>query len=131
MDFTFLPSAAAIEASVMPDDYAFSVPRLPVNLFATGEKLNMQPELATAYRPIISTVADSSTHISTPSAMSEIHDNTSTSVDFHAVADMLNTAAQKVEAKVEKEVEAAGGVMKQVWKGLLDDVFGSKAKPVS
>lgn len=70
--------------------------------------------------PTIHTVAADGTHIYAPSAMSEVTDNNT--VDFQGMAAM-------VASRLGKTTEEGAGMAKQLWGGLLDDVFGSKGGP--
>lgn len=76
-------------------------------------------------RAEISTVCADSTHIDTPSAMSEVADNLSVDLDPYDLT-------RKVAASGAQEKELAAGklenpgIFKAFWNGLLDDLFGVK-----
>lgn len=76
-------------------------------------------------RPEISTVAADSTHISAPSAMSDVHDNASVEIDFTSIVDKVQAAAKRVTGTVPAEEQ---GVVREVWDGFLEDIFGPKRK---
>jgi len=67
-------------------------------------------------RPLIHLVSGSHDH--TPSAMSEVADNTD--IDFEGI--------KVVAAKVAEGAEQGVGAVRQIWEGLLDDVLGPKKK---
>ncbi len=137
IDFAYFPS---LPATPSPDaDISLRVPLLPAAFFpprnststststtSTPPRAPMadfDPEPATVGPTIITTSLES-THWSRPSAMSDVQDNSAHAVDFHEVAERMNMTAKKVE----EEVEVAGGMVRQIWKGLVDDVFGAKKK---
>lgn len=66
--------------------------------------------------PTIYTVAEG-THIHAPSAMSEMTDSNHT--DFQGLA-------SNVANKISKDVEEGTGMARQLWSGLVDDIFGPK-----
>lgn len=70
-------------------------------------------------RPEIVTAAADSTHIASPRAFSEVHDNSA--VDVAAMAEQV-ASATGVRMGGSKDEEP--GIMKQVWNGLLEDIFG-------
>jgi hypothetical protein len=75
-------------------------------------------------KPLINLMSADSTHISAPSAMSEVHDNNA--VPFEGIS--LTT----VDANTGPEADAEDlkGAVKQLFSGIVDDVFGPK-KPSS
>lgn len=76
-------------------------------------------------RPTISTASLDSTHISAPSAFAEVHDNSAMKIDFHDMADKVTSTVKKV---ADAEPAEKTGVLKELWNGFLDDVFGAKQK---
>ena len=76
-------------------------------------------------RPEISTVSADSTHIASPSAMSEVTDNHAIELDPYDLTAKVTAAAKKMgELPADKLREA--GVVKELWMGLLDDLMGGK-----
>ena len=76
-------------------------------------------------RPEISTVSADSTHIASPSAMSEVTDNHAIELDPYDLTAKVNAAAKKMsELPAEKLKDV--GVLKELWMGFLDDMFGRK-----
>ena len=76
-------------------------------------------------RPEISTVSADSTHIASPSAMSEVTDNHAIELDPYDLTAKVAAAAKKMgELPADKLREA--GVVKELWMGLLDDFMGRK-----
>lgn len=76
-------------------------------------------------RPTISTASLDSTHISAPSALAEVHDNSAMNLDFHDMADKVTSTVKKV---ADAEPAQKVGIAKEIWTGFLDDVFGAKQK---
>lgn len=71
-------------------------------------------------KPEINLISADSTHISTPSALSEVTDNLTAAVGFEGVVGVVREGKKKVETEV--------GEVKRIWDGLLDDVLGVKTK---
>jgi hypothetical protein len=65
-------------------------------------------------QPTIYTVSADGTHIHSPSAMSEVTD--SDSIDFQGMA-------ETVANKVSKPMEAGDSMVRQIWTGLMEDIF--------
>ena len=85
----------------------------------------MDRAVESVVRPEISTVSAESTHIASPSAMSEVTDNHAIELDPYDLTAKVAAAAKKMgELPGEKLKEA--GVMKELWMGLLDDLMGGK-----
>lgn len=74
-------------------------------------------------RPEISTVSCDSTHIESPSAMSEVTDNHSVELDPFNLTSKVAAAARMAGVPVEQLREP--GVIKKLWDGLMDDLLGS------
>ena len=77
--------------------------------------------------PTVVTAAADSTHISTPSIMNDVHDNTAVAVDFHALAERM----QGTMGKVKERARESQGTMKQLWEGVVDDVLGPKQSSIA
>jgi len=120
IDFAYLPDFDPdISFAPVP---VMRVPLLPSDVY-TGSSI---PTYATAeaehtvMKPEIVTVSADSTHIHAPSAMSEVSDNGS--VDFQGMAEKV---AQRL-GKTTAEVAGKGSMARQVWGGMVDDLFGPK-----
>lgn len=81
-------------------------------------------------RPTIVTASADSTHVSAPSAMSELHDNAA--VDVGHMAERVAAAGTKQlgggGAGVGAPSEESQGMVRTVLKGMLEDIMGP-AKP--
>jgi len=97
---------------------------VPVDILTTAVSPGQESHTSQVMRPEIVTASADSTHISAPSAMHEVHDNSAMDIDFHGMAERTAATVKKMESQVEEQA----GVVKQLWNGLLDDVFGSKQK---
>lgn len=74
-------------------------------------------------RPEIVTASADSTHVSSPSAMAEVHDNND--VDVHHIGE-LSVTAPLSPTDGGGATEGSGGMASQIWGGLLEDVFGRR-----
>jgi hypothetical protein len=119
IDFAFLPDFNP-ETEVAP---ILRVPLLPSTVLSSTSTLNSYAVEAedTVMRPEIITVSADSTHISAPSAMSEVSDNTA--IDFQGMAEKVSAAAARFKAG---SIDETAGMAKQVWSGFLDDLLGPK-----
>lgn len=119
MDFAYLPSEPA---PTPMDNVNLRVPLLPENYTPsrTGAHAHETLSYDAVTTPNIVTAAADSTHISAPSVMSEVHDNTAAPVDFHALAERM----QGTVGKVKERARESQGTMRQLWEGVVDDVFG-------
>lgn len=68
-------------------------------------------------QPTIYTAAADSTHIHAPSAMTDATEGNH--IDFQGMA-------AKVSSKLQKPVEEAEGMAKQIWNGFVEDILGPK-----
>ena len=68
-------------------------------------------------QPTIYTAAADSTHIHAPSAMSDVTEGNH--IDFQGMA-------SKVTRNIQQPVEEAESMVKQIWNGLVEDVFDPK-----
>ncbi|KAL8812946.1 MAG: hypothetical protein Q9200_000643 [Gallowayella weberi] len=118
MDFAYMPQHSLEEAAA-PE--VIRIPRLPHNF----SKANQEEAEERVVRPQISLVSANSTHIESPSAMSEVTDNHAAELDPYDLTNKVTAAASAMaEAPLEKIREA--GTIRQLWSGLIDDLFGSK-----
>lgn len=104
-------------------DPAMRIPLLHSNFTPsrTGVLGKLSDEPMPVHRPIIVTASSETTHVSSPSAMTEIHDHT-------GMPDLPDAAIAVTQA-VKAEAKAAQGFFQQVVGGMLDDVFGAKRNP--
>ena len=106
----------------------FRVPLLPDNVTPPLEhtkNAHHDVHMEAVTRPQIRTISADSTHIDSPSAMSEVIDNHTVDVDvFDLTSKVKNAAAMKV-TKV-AEMGAERGVVGNLVNGIMDDVFGPK-----
>lgn len=116
-----------------PESETLRVPLLPDNVAPPLEHTNnahhdfhMQP----VSRPQIHTVSADSTHIDSPSAMSEVMDNHTIEVDvFDLTRKVKNAAAARMSEVAimgAEEVEKQRGLVGNLVNGMMDDVFGPK-----
>lgn len=139
IDFAYLPEFPLPELDYNSPEYISSVrvPILPTyNPVAANREMDPLTSTSTL-KPTISTVAGETTHINTPSAMSDVDDGAHhESTDFHDVvstlasgADVIRGASRNVLIGTEggeEPVHRAKGVVKGIWTGLMDDVFGPR-----
>jgi hypothetical protein len=113
IDFFYLPDVSFDSAPEPP----IRVPLLPETVYTGRAARAMhEDESEETLRPLINLVSGS--HIHTPSAMSEVSDNTD--IDFEGI--------KVVAAKVGEGAEQGVSAVKQIWEGLLDDILGPKKK---
>lgn len=136
LTMTFSPVDRAVFPSVAdmsPTRESIRVPYLPDTFTRTSSSVPRVPETSDqVFRAEISTVAHESTHLHPPSPLSDVVDNGAITFDPYDLAAKVGQAAKKVSAKVAPTEEGGvSGVLKQVWNGLMDDVFGrsSSLKP--
>lgn len=112
-------------------DASFRVPRLPLQFFPPKNGSSTSAAAsdidAPVQRTIISTTSGDASHISSNTTLSEVHDASSAEhLDFEGMVAKLSGAAEAMAKRVEEESPKAGGIVRQVWSGLLDDLFGAK-----
>lgn len=109
------------------------VPLLPSNFFParTGAHADLSQDYTSVHKAEIVTASADSTHISTPSAMSEMQDNIATSVDFHEIADTISRVIQDVGVASQQQVAQSSSMMKQLYNDLVDDVFGGNKRSIA
>lgn len=77
-------------------------------------------------RPEITTTSANGTHIESPSAMSDVTDNPGhTDLDPFDFTNTVTTAASKATGMPVERLQEPG-VVKELWKGLLDDILGAR-----
>jgi len=120
IDFAYFPDHD-------PDTSEIPIGRIPLISTFTPSRTGgygMAEEIE-VMRPTISTASADSTHISAPSAMHEVHDNSAMDIDYHGMAERISKAARKVS---NTPIQEQPGMIKEVWTGLMDDMFGSKGQ---
>lgn len=141
VDRTIFPSLSSDAATnpINRDQSIIRVPYLPDTFTRTSSTVPRQQEATddqVVFRAEISTVAHESTHPHPPSALSDVVDNGAISLDPYDLATKVSHAARRIlsdnKVVATKQDEGVTGVFKQVWSGLMDDVFGppsSRLKP--
>ena len=121
MDFTYLPAEPAPNPM---DNVNMRVPLLPDSHSSSqvGIHAPETPSYENVTKQTIVTAAADSTHVSAPSAMSDVHDNTAAPVDYPNLADRLETAAAGVKASAKR----SQGTLGKLWEDVVDDIFGPK-----
>ncbi|KAI4105340.1 MAG: hypothetical protein L6R37_002790 [Teloschistes peruensis] len=119
IDFAYMPQHTLEEA--MPPE-VIRTPLLPHNFFPPRTTEGSQGVVESVVRPEISTVSANSTHIESPSAMSEVTDNHAIEIDPYNLTSKVTVAAAKIAEVPTREA----GVMRELWDGLLDDLFGPR-----
>ncbi|KAI9815001.1 MAG: hypothetical protein M1827_002844 [Pycnora praestabilis] len=120
IDLTFLPR---FEPEAQKHD-SLRVPLLPDN-FSLGAYQHPKEAEEAVIRPEISTASHESTHISAPSALSDVLDNASIHFDPYNLPEHVYVAASKITSTPVQKLKE-NGFMSELWTGLLDDVFGKK-----
>ena len=101
------------------------IPLLPNN-YTTPRNGDIDPGvIEPVIRPEISTVSADSTHIDSPSAMSEVTDNHAVELDPFDLTSKVTVAASKMAGMPVSTVKEPGAVS-QLLNGVLDDLLGSK-----
>lgn len=98
------------------------IPLLPHNFFPPRNAEGLQGAVDSVVRPEISTVSANSTHIESPSAMSEVTDNHAIEIDPYNLTSKVTVAAANIAKVPAREASA----MRELWGGLLDDLFGPR-----
>ncbi|KAF1955501.1 hypothetical protein CC80DRAFT_493002 [Byssothecium circinans] len=112
IDFAYIPD---FDPDSQSAPVAIRVPILPQTT-VTYTALPEEAEEAVML-PTIHTVAADSTHIHAPAALSELAD--SNHIDFQGMA---SYAAKKLS----RDVEEGAGMARQLWGGLMEDIWGPK-----
>ncbi|MCJ1470544.1 hypothetical protein MMC07_009190 [Pseudocyphellaria aurata] len=121
IDYAYMPQFQLAETS-HPE--VLRIPLLPDNSSPLRNDEDHGEAVESVIRPEISTVSADSTHIDSPSAMSEVTDNHSMELDPYDLTSKVTAAAAKV-AQVPEENPTEPGWVKEIWNGFLDDLFGS------
>lgn len=122
IDFAYMPQHTLEEAN--PPE-VMRIPLLPQNFFPPRAEQGLEEAVESVIRPEISLVSANSTHIESPSAMSEVTDNHAMDLDPYNLTNMVAVAATRTAEDAMEKIREAGTV-RELWSGLLDDLFGSK-----
>lgn len=121
IDYAYMPQFKLVESS-HPE--VSRIPLLPDNNSPLRNDENHGESVESVIRPEISTVSADSTHIDSPSAMSEVTDNHSIELDPFDLTSKVTAAAAKM-AQVPKENPKEPGLVTEIWNGFLDDLLGA------
>lgn len=122
IDYAYMPQFQLAETS-HPE--VLRIPLLPDNYSPLRNDEDHGESVESVIRPEISTVSADSTHIDSPSAMSEVTDNHSMELDPYDLTSKVTAAAAKVTQVPEENLKEPGWV-KEIWNGFLDDLLGSR-----
>ncbi|KAK6007609.1 hypothetical protein QM012_004423 [Aureobasidium pullulans] len=120
IDFAYFPDfdpdnaeASAIRVPLLPNN--FSPARTGAHSPEAADDMVMKPQINTmAADKIISN-------------FSEVSDNNAMTIDFHGMAERIAAATQKA---AQAPIAEQTSIMKQLWKGIVEDFKGVQAKPV-
>ena len=100
--------------------------RIPILPFTSTPPPRSNEALESVIRPEITTTSANGTHIESPSAMSDVTDNPGYADlnPFDLTSTVTTAASRATGVSVERLQEP--GVVKELWNGLLDDIFGEK-----
>ncbi|KAL8766599.1 MAG: hypothetical protein Q9209_006664 [Squamulea sp. 1 TL-2023] len=118
IDLAYMPQHA-LEKAAPPE--VLRIPRLPQN----DSKTSHEDAVESVVRPQISLVSANGTHIESPSPMSEVTDNHAVDLDPFDLTNTVTAAASKITEIPMGQIREAGTV-RQLWAGLMDDLFGLK-----
>ncbi|KAL8720355.1 MAG: hypothetical protein Q9225_002783 [Loekoesia sp. 1 TL-2023] len=123
IDFAYMPKHTLEEAT--PPE-VMRIPLLPHNFLPPRTDQGLEEAVDNVVRPEISTVSANSTHIESPSAMSEVTDNDAIDLDPYDLTNKVMAAATKTAKDTTGQISREAGTVRQLWSGLLDDIFGSR-----
>lgn len=138
IDFAFMPDsnlanqeAAAIRVPLVPTN--FSPPRTGAHAPETPDavcktcmwlskgNLRTNGVVQEVMKPTISTMSADTSNIH---AMSEMHDNSAAQIDFHAMAESVVKATNKITVPLVEQ----SGIMRTLWDGIVEDFRGTTKK---
>lgn len=122
IDFAYMPQHTLEEAT--PPEI-MRIPLLPHNFSPPRTEQGLGEAVEDVVRPEISLVSANGTHIENPSAMSEVTDNLAIPLDPYDLTSKVTAAATKTAEDAMEKIREAGTV-RELWTGLLDDIFGSR-----
>ena len=102
--------------------------RIPILPHISNSPLSQAPEydsIDSVSKPQISTVSANGTHIDSPSAMTDVTDNHAMHLDPYDLTSKVANAANKVTDLASQKLPEPGSI-KQLWTGLVDDIFGER-----
>lgn len=119
IDFAYLP---AFDGTLDDGHTKMRVPILPdAYNIDSSEAPHLEPD-GPISKPEIYSVTDTHAETHGPSAMSEVVDNHAIDIDPYKLTETVGKAAKKASGQAEEEVS----MFKEVWGGLMDDLFGRK-----
>lgn len=124
IDYAFLPSFESLNPRASTDPFAHvRVPLLPDNSVASHRSPLHAPEVPDAplVQPQIVIMAADPTRVSAVSMLSEVEGMSPEGVE-------LSFAHDNWGRRPTEEQQYAGGMLKTLWDGLVDDVFGEQQK---
>ncbi|KAG9632400.1 hypothetical protein KCU98_g16045, partial [Aureobasidium melanogenum] len=121
IDFAYFPDfdpdnaeASAIRVPLLPNN--FSPARTGAHSLEAADDMVMKPQINTmAADKIISN-------------FSEVSDNNAMTIDFQGMAERIAAASQKA---AQAPIAEQTSILKQLWKGIVEDFKGVQAKPVA
>lgn len=122
IDFAYMPQEELGKTS--PPEI-LRIPLLPNNYSSSRDNIETQDTIVPVIRPEISTVSADSTHIDSPSAMSEVTDNHAIELDPYDLTRKVTAAAANMAGTPERKSKDTG-VIQKLWASILDDLLGSK-----
>lgn len=122
IDYAYMPQFKLVEP---PPPEVLRIPLLPDNDSPLRSDEDHGEPVESVIRPEISTVSADSTHIDSPSAMSEVTDNHSIELDPYDLTSKVTAAAAKIAQVPAKNLKEPG-LVTEIWNGFLDDLLGSE-----
>ncbi|KAH0392785.1 hypothetical protein KCU89_g13098, partial [Aureobasidium melanogenum] len=121
IDFAYFPDfdpdnaeASAIRVPLLPNN--FSPTRTGAHSLEAADDMVMKPQInSMAADKIISN-------------FSEVSDNNAMTIDFHGMAERIAAATQKA---AQAPIAEQTSILKQLWKGIVEDFKGVQTKPVA
>ena len=120
MDFAYMPQYA-LEPPSQPE--IFRIPLLPHNFSPPRDSTVLQEAVEEVIRPEISTVSANGNYV--VSAMSEVTDNHSIEINPYDLTKQVSMAAMRVMDDVKIGMAREESIVREIWSGMLDDIFGS------
>ena len=101
------------------------IPLLPDNFSPVRTSSEHEEAIESVVKPQISTVSANGTHIDSPSAMSEVTDNHAVDLNPYILTSQVTNAASKMTGMAPEQLKDKG-MIRELWNGLVDDVFGAR-----
>lgn len=104
------------------------IPLLPTNFDKPRDDVHFHEAIEPVSRPIIRTVSADSTHIHSPSAMTDVTDNHSVDIDVFNLPSQVAYAANKLRSTASRVEESSsnGNSINEFLTGFMGDVFGAR-----